>query len=253
MDARGERVVLLRPEPSASPAATPTPTPASSPAPSRELWPWYLLFALLILLVAGGAWWLGTRQRSAPPPQLPVETPGERLPPVIADPEAGTSETPTPTGEAGPITSQAAPPAASRTAGAVRQVSPFQPAQRPTLASESGRRVFPAEEFTPEPLPETGPAPVVIYHPQQNRGRVVQLGAFPTRDQAESAWGRVVRRYPYLKTRSKMVNSVDVGLLGSGSRRTRMYRLQLGTSSQAQSVVICQQLEMAGQSCVVVY
>jgi hypothetical protein len=81
---------------------------------------------------------------------------------------------------------------------------------------------------------------------------VVQLGAFPTRKQAEDEWKRVTRRYPYLTTKPKMVNTVDVRGLGGG-RPTRMYRLQLGTSSQAQSVVICQQLERAGLSCVVVY
>jgi hypothetical protein len=81
---------------------------------------------------------------------------------------------------------------------------------------------------------------------------VVQLGAFPTRAQAEAAWKRVTRRYPYLASKPKMVNTVEVRGLGNG-RRTRMYRLQLGTSSQAQSAVICQQLERAGQSCVVVY
>ena len=78
------------------------------------------------------------------------------------------------------------------------------------------------------------------------------FGLFPTRAQAEESWRKVTRRYPYLATKPKMVNTVDVRGLGGG-RPTRMYRLQLGTSSQAQSAVICQQLERAGQSCVVVY
>jgi hypothetical protein len=81
---------------------------------------------------------------------------------------------------------------------------------------------------------------------------VVQLGAFATREQAENSWRRITRRYPYLATKPKMVNTVDVRALGGG-RPTRMYRLQLVTSSQAQSVVICQQLDRAGHSCVVVY
>jgi hypothetical protein len=116
----------------------------------------------------------------------------------------------------------------------------------------SARSVFPAEEAVVTPLPATGPAPVVASHPQKYRGRVVQLGAFPSRAQAEATWQRVTRRYPYLATKPKMVNTVDVRALGGG-RGTRMYRLQLGTSSQAQSAVICQQLERVGQSCVVVY
>jgi hypothetical protein len=128
-------------------------------------------------------------------------------------------------------------PAASDPAAAVRS---------------SGRTVFPADDPVATAPPVTGPRPIVVYHPQQNRGRVVQLGAFPTRAQAEQAWRRVTRRYPYLVSKPKMVNTVEVRAIGGG-RRTRMYRLQLGTSSQAQSAVICQQLERAGQSCVVVY
>jgi hypothetical protein len=81
---------------------------------------------------------------------------------------------------------------------------------------------------------------------------VVQLGAFPSRAQAEETWRRVTRRFPYLASKPKMVNTVEVRGLGGG-RGTRMYRLQLGTSSQAQSAVICQQLERVRQSCVVVY
>jgi type IV secretory pathway VirB10-like protein len=259
MRIRDERLPWLTDEP-----AVAADRPAGSDRPSkgtgRLMWPWYLLLLLLVSGVALGAWWLGTRQREAPPPQLPVEEPiaipvPATAPPVVAEPAP--SEVP---GEE----AQAVPDAPQRTAALAAPALPRPrpaPVRVPSVPDEapqrsetpaSGRSVFPADEPAAAPPPITGPVPLVIHHPQKYRGRVVQLGAFPTRAQADAAWRRAIRRYPYLATKPKMVNTVDVRALGGG-RGTRMYRLQLGTSSQAQSAVICQQLERAGQSCVVVY
>jgi cell division protein FtsN len=257
MTQAGERLPWLTDEPAKATPAAPAAarrSPAGRKAPS--MWPWYLLLALLVAAVAGGAWWLGTRQKEAPPPQLPAEEPvaipvaeapgpGEPLPPPAPAP----AEQAAPTPSAPPATSAPPRPRPERR----RDSSPAPEREREQAPRRAGRSVFPADEpVTAAPPPLTGPAPVIVYHPQKNRGRVVQLGAFPTREQAEAAWRRLTRRYPYLATKPKMVNTVDVRALGGG-RRTRMYRLQLGTSSQAQSAVICQQLERAGQSCVVVY
>lgn len=260
MRIRDERLPWLPDEPEPAPVAA-GPAPASkAPAPGRAMWPWYLLLLLLTAAVAGGAWWLGTRQREAPPPQLPVEepvalpitriepapAPAAETPGVAAEPPA----TPVPAGE---TTREQI----RRTATAGERPPESRPRETPSAARRepvrtSGRTVFPADEPIAVPPPVTGPRPVVVHHPQPNRGRVVQLGAFPTRAQADEAWRRISRRYPYLATKPKMVNTVAVRGVGGG-RATRMYRLQLGTSSQAQSAVICQQLERAGQSCVVVY
>lgn len=217
----------------------------------RELWPWYLALALVVALVVSVFWWFGAGPRGARPHELPAEAPlSVPLPPAtpiaagdeVAPVEAVPDQTFENAGAAEP-----APAPATIAPPAVRRLTKVGAAER-----DGGRSIFPADEAAIAPPPLTGPSPVVVYHPQRNRGRVVQLGAFPTRVQAEETWSRVTRRYPYLKTRSKMVNMIEVGALGGG-RQTRMYRLQLGTSSQAQSVVICQQLEQAGHSCVVVY
>lgn len=218
-----------------------------------SIWPWYLVLLLLISAVGAGAWWLSTG-REAPPPELPAE---ESLPiPVTQDPAAANenpaeseSVVPEPVSDdplvaAAPTTSRVAgPPLASGVT--TRSVSTKQPRRSPLRSV--ARDNNPAEVTL-----STSPDPILAVNPRPYGGRVVQLGAFPTRKQAEDSWQRITRRYPYLRTRSKMVNTVDVGGLGGG-RPTRMYRLQLGTSSQAQSVVICQQLERAGHSCVVVY
>lgn len=254
MDGTGERLPWLTDEP--APKVAPRSAPAKAKT-GRAMWPVYLLFTLLIAAVGVGAWWLGTRQREAAPPELPAESP-------LAIPVAPAQRQPAPEPALPEATNEIAPPeqfAAAPARPARRTPQPSVQADPPQALEEEsaaqadqaiGRSVFPADDTVIAPPPVTGPAPVAVYRPLSNRGRVVQLGAFPTRSQAEEVWRRVTRRYPYLASKPKMINTVDVRALGGG-RRARMYRLQLGTSSQAQSVVICQQLERAGQSCVVVY
>lgn len=252
MGATGERLPWLNDEP-----GTGSPGRRGSPArpPSRAMWPWYAALLLLIAGVGGGLWWLGTRQQDAPPPELARE--GSPSHPIARS--EPTTEVEAPPEIAPSKASESIAPRVMRTApvrgpdtgpAPVAQGFPDQIEEATDVST--GRGVFPADESFTAPPPPTGPQPVVVYHPQPYRGRVVQLGAYATRAQAEETWRKVTRRYPYLASKPKMVNSVDVRALGGG-RRTRMYRLQLGTSSQAQSAVICQQLEKAGQSCVVVY
>ena len=253
MQGSGERLPWLNDEPASARA---TRTPVSSRR-QRAMWPFYAALVALIMLVGGGGWWLGTRQRSSPPPQLPTESVSaapiirEQLPAAEQAPEAVNAVAP-PSAASSPRARPMARSQAPEQRGSEQAQEPTSepnPDSGETLAT---RAVFPSDESFVGPPPPTTPRPVVVYHPQLDRGRVVQLGAFATRAQAEGTWRKVTRRYPYLTSKPKMVNTVDVRALGGG-RRTRMYRLQLGTSSQAQSVVICQQLEKAGHSCVVVY
>jgi len=241
------------PVPELPPVAPARPTRVRA---GKAMWPWYLLLLALIALVAGGGWWLNTRQREAAPPQLPAEEPIA----IPMNPATPVQEVPAAPAEGpvGPAIATAAPPAAPTSTAPLPQTS-AEPAFQAEAEAEGsadaaiGRSVFPADEPVTSAPPSVGPSPVAAYPAApSNRGRVVQLGAFPNRQQAEDTWRKVTRRYPYLSSKPKMVNTVDVRSLG-GRRRTRMYRLQLGTSSQAQSVVICQQLERAGLSCVVVY
>ncbi len=225
--------------------------PAAPGSKAGSMWPWYILLLLIISGVGAGAWWL-SQAREAPPPELPAE---QSLPnPVTPAPAAEVVPAVTPTdaeepASADPDAQSALDPGAAQSPRAVRPPIAFRPNR--TRERRAERSLFPADEPVAAP-PAIEPIPAIAYNPRPYGGRVVQLGAFPTRTQAEDSWKRITRRYPYLETKSKMVNTVDVQGLGGG-RPTRMYRLQLGTSSQAQSVVICQQLERAGHSCVVVY
>ena len=87
------------------------------------------------------------------------------------------------------------------------------------------------------PPPSAGPS-----------GRVIQLGAFYTPRQADRAWRAYIKRFPYLATRPK-----DVVPTPPRKGKRRLYRLQLGTVSQPQSVGLCESLRAHRGNCVVVY
>lgn len=237
-----ERLPWVKDEPRPEPATLPPFAGLSRQPPERTggrpMWPWYLALSLLIAAVGAVAWWLGFRQAAPPPPQLPVEESVAQTPAPVAVPAP--LAPPAPAAE--PVTAEPEPERRRETE------APRSAPGRNDAAERERRRLPPVAKV----VEQAANPQAALVRANPNSGRVVQLGAFPTRPQAEEAWSRVTRRYPYLKTRTKMINTVEVRALGGG-RRTRMYRLQLGTSSQAQSVVICQQLEKAGQSCVVVY
>jgi len=106
------------------------------------------------------------------------------------------------------------------------------------------RRPIPREQAEAAAEPQTPQQPVV-------RGRIIQTGAFVTRQQAQAAWEQMVRKWPYLATKPLLISPLDVR--STDGKETRMFRVLLATASQAQSEVICQRLQTARQSCVVVY
>jgi len=92
--------------------------------------------------------------------------------------------------------------------------------------------------------PAARPKPTIPFTPT---GRIVQLGSYSTQRRAEMAYRTMVWRYPYLATKPKVISPTPP------IQGYRYYRLRLGTANQAQSLVICQQLQRRGQSCVVIY
>jgi hypothetical protein len=77
-------------------------------------------------------------------------------------------------------------------------------------------------------------------------GRLVQIGAFGSRYQAKRGWWAMVRAYPALKRLPTVVNDTR------NSKGRRFYRLQIGTTSQAHSEVLCQKMQRIHYSCAVV-
>ena len=117
---------------------------------------------------------------------------------------------------------------------------------RPTRQAAAPVRRTPVRRRT---VSRQAQAPVILQ--PVVRGRIIQTGAFASRQEAELAWQAMVRKWPYLGTKPRLISPLEVR--STDGRVTQMFRVQLATASQAQSVVICQRLAAAKQSCVVVY
>ena len=75
---------------------------------------------------------------------------------------------------------------------------------------------------------------------------MIQVGAFSSRYRAKRGWWAMVRAYPALKRYPTVVTDAR------NSKGRRFYRLQIGTTSQAHSEVLCQRMEKIRYSCAVV-
>jgi mRNA-degrading endonuclease toxin of MazEF toxin-antitoxin module len=97
------------------------------------------------------------------------------------------------------------------------------------------------------------PAQVDPLHPWPVRvidgaaGRLVRIGAFASAHKAKRGWWAIVRANPALERLPALV--VPVRSFRTGRV---YYRLQMGTTSQAHSAVLCQRIRMIAKSCVVI-
>jgi hypothetical protein len=78
-------------------------------------------------------------------------------------------------------------------------------------------------------------------------GRMVRVGTYSSLRQGKLAWAKLARSFPAMKKLPAVVT--DIPSLRNGRV---YYRLQIGTTSQAHSEVLCQRMRAIGQSCVVV-
>jgi hypothetical protein len=218
------------------------------PKSAPVFWPWLLA---AVLLVAGASYWLGTRSWEStsssvqpPPAALPQAT--VRLPePVPAQPQVR----PAPMPDVEPIV---APP--------MPVIEEPAPVRQRTPATRSRHQAAPSGTATvSQAQADEDAAPRVVVHrsgPPQvwpvravegASGRLVRVGAFRTVRQAKKGWWTIVKMNPTLKHLPALV--VPVQSLRNGSV---YYRLQMGTTSQAHSTVLCQRMRMIAQSCVVI-
>ena len=78
-------------------------------------------------------------------------------------------------------------------------------------------------------------------------GRLVRIGTFASTHQAKKGWSAITHVNPALEHLPALV--VPVRSLRDGEV---YYRLQMGTTSQAHSTVLCQRMRMIAQSCVII-
>jgi hypothetical protein len=221
---------------------------------------WGLAAAALLLVVAAGFYWLGTRSsieqqsanpqtgrtvvaplpqaRTVPPEQQVEINPQPEVSPPLA-PEVRSSpqrelriEKPRPVRRIvqNPEAPQAGTPdqdASAASAATGQSAAP--PAAKPAApVAERPLRAWPATQ-------SAGAA-----------GRIVRVGAFGTRLQAKLGWRYMVRSYPAVAhLRATVVEDRN-------SRGRHFYRFQIGTTSQAHSEVLCQRMERIRLSCAVV-
>lgn len=191
--------------------------------------------SLVMAVLASVAW-----RQSAPtttavaPPQLRQESPRPtpvRAPPPTAAPTAVTPAAPA--ASPGPRGSQPLPPPAKKAPIAPTAQAPPAPAPLPPSPAK-----VPAG-----PAPSAAPALPAAGGP--TRGRVVQIGAFPSRSEAEAALTKAAGRFGDLRTKSRNVESVSV-------RGATLYRAQFtGFASKESAQAACAAIQKAGTDCFV--
>ena len=78
-------------------------------------------------------------------------------------------------------------------------------------------------------------------------GRMVRVGTYSSLRQGKVAWSQLAKAFPAMKRLPAVVTDIP-----SQRNGKVYYRLQIGTTSQAHSEVLCQRMKAIGQSCVVV-
>jgi SPOR domain len=257
------------------PAARAAP-PGSAPATSRrrnDRAMWLGGAAALLITVGGVAYQLGTlqvpwRERSAPTPRAAVRAPTPvavaKTAPPVAEP-APAPILPVPVAEAPPAPIDAVDPLdraerrAALPAGGDEDSVEDLPEPRlsnrvrerlRTLRLEARREEAAQAAREHRPVPRAAPNTRFALVPPGPKGRIVQLGNFTDVPLAQEQWRLVAKRWPYLMGKPRIVTPVWTR---QNDQWALDYRLQIGTASQAQSLVICQRLQKAGQPCVVVY
>jgi hypothetical protein len=232
------------------------PSPKMSPAKrhGRDVTPWAVA---VMLLVAGAAFWLGTRSEApqelarTAQPTATVPLPQARVPsqeiPIAPQPQVS----PAPLREVRP-----APAPQIRFAPRPRVIRPTrteaaevrsvaaEPAQPPAKAESPSA---PASVAAAPPV--TRPAPLRPWQPRVvagAAGRLVEIGAFGSVLQAKFGWRHMVRAYPAVARLPAVVRP------DRNSRGRIFYRFRIGTTSQAHSEVLCQRMERIRFSCAVV-
>jgi hypothetical protein len=189
-----------------------------------------------ILVVGAGAFWMGARSADELPVpvrpeasatiRLPAARPAQLSPAPQVEPIVGS---PIPIVEDEPRV-QHAP---VRAAKAHKPHQKAEPAAKPVVIAKAG-----------PPLLHV-PWPVRIIDGAS--GRLVRIGAFISPHEAKRGWWAITRVNPAIAHLPALV--VPVQSLRNGQV---YYRLQMGTTSQAHSAVLCQRMRMIAQSCVVI-
>lgn len=211
---------------------------------SSSVLPWALGATAL---VGAGSYWLGmtVTNRTADLPPSSAARPSQTIPlpqPRPAEPQRAEPIEPV---VAAPIAIVEQPEPVRRAPVERVQEKSVQPVTEHALPEAKAAEAAP-EEAKPK-ADEGVPALWPVRSIDGASGRLVRIGAFGSVHQAKRGWWAITKVNPALKRLPALV--VPVQSLRNG--RT-YYRLQMGTTSQAHSAVLCQRMRMIAQSCVVI-
>ena len=209
---------------------------ADEVVPRKKVFRWWMLPAVLALgaIVFGFSYWFGVKTTQfAPPAETAANQVTEPLPAPAVEPVR------VPEVEPAPLPA----PVVVRQQQEVRIAIP-----RPERRAVARK---PAEApVTAEPKAAEARKPLTFSNPWESAGasgRMVRVGTYASRKQGKQAWSRLAKVYPAMKKLPAVVTDLP------SARNGRVYyRLQIGTTSQAHSEVLCQRMKAIGQSCVVV-
>lgn len=140
-------------------------------------------------------------------------------------------------------------------------VVPAPPPSLPAIAEPKIERTAPVSVKRASAKPEAAPpkpsakaatptytkTPWPVRRVEGSSGRLVRVGTFASRAEAKRGWRALMRVNPALQRLPALVVAAP-----SARNGETYYRLQMGTTSQAHSTVLCQRMRMIGQSCIVV-
>lgn len=231
------------------------------PRPKRRSRDWTSLAAAAVLLVAGASFWLGTRsQTEAPttstaiPHSATVSVPQAQpvQPQVQLAPQPQVAPAPSPEVREPPAPQvRIAPPPVRRVVvhEIVRQVVTEAPKEEQPAGADA-KQAAPATAAAPAPPKTTArPAQLTPWPPRVvagAAGRLVEIGAFGSVDQAKQGWRYMVRTFPAVAHLPAVVRP------DRNSKGRIFYRFRIGTTSQAHSEVLCQRMQKIDLSCAVV-
>ena len=209
---------------------------ADEVVPRNKVFRWWMLPAVLALgaIVFGFSYWFGVKTTQfAPPAETAANQVTEPLPAPAVEPVR------VPEIEPAPLPA----PVVVRQQQEVRIAIP-----RPERRAVARK---PAEaSVTAEPKAAEAHKPLTFSNPWESAGasgRMVRVGTYASLKQGKQAWSRLAKVYPAMKKLPAVVTDLP------SARNGRVYyRLQIGTTSQAHSEVLCQRMKAIGQSCVVV-
>ena len=195
-----------------------------------------------VALIAAGSFWLGMNGGLLPQPAAQNASEASIY---LSEPELLQAEPMMPQVEP----SQLPPPVALSAQEEVRMEAP--PVRRVAAkgAAAAAHRSRPTRKATSKSEPVEDTDALNYANPWKSTGvsgRMVRVGAYSSLDKGKDAWSRLAQLSPAIKQLPAVVTDIP-----SPTGRT-LYWLQIGTTSQAHSEVLCQRMRAMGQRCVVV-